>query len=329
MSLGNIRDEGVLDHVMAKLLPVVLPVVTSLRAQSAQPANEQHTTPASFIRTEAFTPAEKNETQWRFHKVKTAGRIKTKFPMKYDKFMLHTCIHFMSHLNTDIQAKKNKSIYDKNWTKQWYRRSVIIVHASVIISTQVHHSQNTSDTQEQGNDAKIQPERSMNHTSGKTYSAHHKYMYVYIRLIWGYTWLGLAFAGSKRRRCGWCTGCNTDDCGVCQYCQDKPKFGGPGKKKQCCEKRKCLNMKTEVHCPLLCSCVYMHMSHYIYTHVSHFCHNTCADCVYICTQARSTTSSSKQTSSSPLVNITNCIETIKTVADKTRKYMYLYVDVHV
>ena len=89
MSLGNIRDEGVLDHVMAKLLPVV----TSLRAQSAQPADEQHTTPASFIRTEAFTPAEKNETQWRFHKVKTAGRIKTKFPMKYDKI-------FVAHMYT-------------------------------------------------------------------------------------------------------------------------------------------------------------------------------------------------------------------------------------
>ena len=29
------------------------------------------------------------------------------------------------------------------------------------------------------------------------------------------------------------------------------------------------------------------------------------------------------------MNITNCIETIKTVADKTCKYMHLYVDVHV
>ena len=75
MSLGNIKDEGALDHVLAKLLPVV----TSLRAQVAQPADEQTTIPAQFIKTEAFTPAEKNETQWRFHKVKTAGRIKQNF----------------------------------------------------------------------------------------------------------------------------------------------------------------------------------------------------------------------------------------------------------
>ena len=94
MSLGNIRDEGVLDHVMAKLLPVV----TSLRAQSAQPADEKHTTPASFVKTEAFTPAEKNETQWRFHKVKTAGRIKTKFPMKYDKIYVARIYSDLRHI---------------------------------------------------------------------------------------------------------------------------------------------------------------------------------------------------------------------------------------
>ena len=58
MSIGNTSDEGVLDHIMVKLLPVV----TSLRAQSSQPAEEQNTTTASFIKTKTFTPAEKNET---------------------------------------------------------------------------------------------------------------------------------------------------------------------------------------------------------------------------------------------------------------------------
>ena len=53
-------------------------------------------------------------------------------------------------------------------------------------------------------------------------------------------------AGSKRKRCGLCKGCNSDDCGTCLYCQDKPKFGGPGKKKQCCEQRKCLEMQNKV-----------------------------------------------------------------------------------
>ena len=28
------------------------------------------------------------------------------------------------------------------------------------------------------------------------------------------------------------------------YCQDKPKFGWSGKKKQCCEQRKCFECKT-------------------------------------------------------------------------------------
>ena len=41
---------------------------------------------------------------------------------------------------------------------------------------------------------------------------------------------------------GMCLGCTSNDCGECQYCKDKPKFGGPGKKKQFCKKQKCLNV---------------------------------------------------------------------------------------
>jgi hypothetical protein len=121
MSLGNIRDEGALDHVLAKLLPVV----TSLRTQVAQPADEQSTLPASFIKTEAFTPAEKNETQWRFHKVKTAGRIKTKFPMKYERHVLvYTHLHVLcvtlkyrhpsKEEQIDIQHKLDQTAVQKN-----------------------------------------------------------------------------------------------------------------------------------------------------------------------------------------------------------------------
>lgn len=36
----------------------------------------------------------------------------------------------------------------------------------------------------------------------------------------------------------------SSDCGTCQFCRDKPKFGGPGRKKKCCEKRKCENLMT-------------------------------------------------------------------------------------
>ena len=45
----------------------------------------------------------------------------------------------------------------------------------------------------------------------------------------------------KAGLCGTCSGCKTHaDCGKCRMCIDKPKFGGPGRKKQKCLKRKCL-----------------------------------------------------------------------------------------
>ena len=46
--------------------------------------------------------------------------------------------------------------------------------------------------------------------------------------------------------CGTCTGCTTTtDCGKCKMCLDKPKFGGPGKKKQRCMMRKCQSHPTK------------------------------------------------------------------------------------
>jgi len=40
-------------------------------------------------------------------------------------------------------------------------------------------------------------------------------------------------------RCGKCHNCKSQDCGSCYNCADKPKFGGPGIKKQACINRKC------------------------------------------------------------------------------------------
>ena len=48
---------------------------------------------------------------------------------------------------------------------------------------------------------------------------------------------------ARKRRCNQCHGCLAIDCGNCSNCKDKPKFGGPGRKKQCCITRKCLRLK--------------------------------------------------------------------------------------
>ncbi|KAM3595774.1 uncharacterized protein V6R79_002613 [Siganus canaliculatus] len=46
--------------------------------------------------------------------------------------------------------------------------------------------------------------------------------------------------GVRSRRCGNCKGCMVEmDCAKCMNCLDKPKFGGPNTKRQCCVYRKC------------------------------------------------------------------------------------------
>lgn len=59
----------------------------------------------------------------------------------------------------------------------------------------------------------------------------------------------ILFTGRKRSRCEECEGCLVEeDCGDCVFCADNPKFG-PGRKKQCCTKRKCKSQ------------LYMHQHH--------------------------------------------------------------------
>lgn len=43
----------------------------------------------------------------------------------------------------------------------------------------------------------------------------------------------------KRKRCNECAGCTREDCGSCDTCKDMQKFGGTGRKKECCQYRKC------------------------------------------------------------------------------------------
>lgn len=53
-------------------------------------------------------------------------------------------------------------------------------------------------------------------------------------------------SGPKRRRCGVCEVCQLPDCGECSHCKDMLKFGGSGRSKQACVRRRCPNMAVEV-----------------------------------------------------------------------------------
>ncbi|KAI5727206.1 hypothetical protein M8J76_016131 [Diaphorina citri] len=47
--------------------------------------------------------------------------------------------------------------------------------------------------------------------------------------------------GPRKKRCGVCEACQQPDCGTCTACLDMVKFGGTGKAKQACIKRRCPN----------------------------------------------------------------------------------------
>jgi len=50
----------------------------------------------------------------------------------------------------------------------------------------------------------------------------------------------LRSTGKKNWGCRKCAGCLVEDCGKCNYCLDKPKFGGANTLKKKCIQRKCL-----------------------------------------------------------------------------------------
>lgn len=72
-SAQAITDCGVIDHAIAKILPVV----TTFRTHLSQAIEEQ----PEFVVTEKFAPAQKNETQLRFDKV-IVRKKKKKIPLK-------------------------------------------------------------------------------------------------------------------------------------------------------------------------------------------------------------------------------------------------------
>ena len=71
-----------------------------------------------------------------------------------------------------------------------------------------------------------------------------------------YTSILLALLGSRKwARCGSGNGCQqSEDCGACLNCLDKTKFGGPGRKKQCCTKMKCtFIIRSHISLPFTCT----------------------------------------------------------------------------
>ncbi|XP_065890927.1 uncharacterized protein [Dysidea avara] len=56
-------------------------------------------------------------------------------------------------------------------------------------------------------------------------------------------------ARKRSRRCGDCVGCKSENCEKCSACLDMTKYGGSGKKKQCCVNRRCTGQHTaSIHC---------------------------------------------------------------------------------
>lgn len=68
----------------------------------------------------------------------------------------------------------------------------------------------------------------------------------------------------RRTRCKICEACQRSDCGECSFCVDMVKFGGPGRAKQTCMMRQCLQPML----PVTAQCVYCHLDGWRQTPVS-------------------------------------------------------------
>lgn len=68
----------------------------------------------------------------------------------------------------------------------------------------------------------------------------------------------------RRTRCKTCAACQRSDCGECSFCLDMVKFGGPGRAKQTCTMRQCLQPML----PVTAQCVVCHLDGWRQTPVS-------------------------------------------------------------
>ena len=72
-------DIDVLDHIQAKLFPAITTLWAHHESLPEEPSQQQHV--QDFNVTDKFPPAQKNEKQFRFIKVKSKTN-KNKFPLK-------------------------------------------------------------------------------------------------------------------------------------------------------------------------------------------------------------------------------------------------------
>lgn len=68
----------------------------------------------------------------------------------------------------------------------------------------------------------------------------------------------------RRTRCKVCEACQRSDCGECSFCLDMVKFGGPGRAKQTCMMRQCLQPML----PVTAQCVFCNLDGWRQTPVS-------------------------------------------------------------
>ena len=73
--LESIDDQGILDHTLANIMPVMTTMRSSVQSKES--------TAKSFRVTTRFAPAQKNETQLRFEKLKMPGKKPSKQVLKY------------------------------------------------------------------------------------------------------------------------------------------------------------------------------------------------------------------------------------------------------
>nr|XP_023016137.1 jmjC domain-containing histone demethylation protein 1-like [Leptinotarsa decemlineata] len=68
----------------------------------------------------------------------------------------------------------------------------------------------------------------------------------------------------RRTRCKKCEACQRSDCGECSFCLDMVKFGGPGRAKQTCNMRQCLQPML----PVTAACAYCGLDGWMQTPVT-------------------------------------------------------------